>query len=233
MGISRYLAMTRSELEAFSLTQGHAPAYMACHFSPYSTGLSNIPASLPDGAMVILNDRTPIYGHDPQQIARQITDVTERTHCSCVLLDFERPGYEETKRLCEFLIANLSCPVGVSALYAEGTDCPVFLPPVPMDMTLGDYLAPWQGRQVWLDIAPEAVCVSVTEAGSRFSPMAGSSPPENAFFDDALHCHYRSEVLDDRIHFYLWRDLASLIEEADALGVAKCIGLYQELCSGK
>ena len=64
MAIPQYLAMTAAEMA------GTAPlprymAWMACHFSPYSTGLTNRPAKLRQGSLLILNDRTPIHCHDP------------------------------------------------------------------------------------------------------------------------------------------------------------------------
>ena len=232
MGICRYLAMTRSEQESFSLPEGYDRAYMACHFSPYSTGLSNIPGYLPENSMLMVNDRTPFHGHDPQRIAEQLLAAYEQLDFCCLLLDLERQDPDYPK-LCQSIAERLPCPVGISHTYGGELPCAVFLPPVPMDMTLRDYLAPWQEREIWLDIAAQTVRVSVTEEGSRFSPMAASSPPRNAFFDEETRCHYRSEILDDRIDFYLWRDLESLIEEANTLGVARCIGLYQELYMDK
>lgn len=236
MGISRYLAMTAAEMAAFSLPENAFPAYMACHFSPYGTGLSNIPAQLPDGSMLIVNDRTPFHGHDPEQILEQLQKILRQAPFDCLLLDLEREGIEEYTALCRVLIAQLPCPVGVSTLYAEGLDCPVFLPPVPLDVPLEEYIAPWKGRELWLDIAPEAACVTVTESGSSIAHIPFSPPPENAFYDESLHCRYRSEVSENEIKFLLWRDqarLEALLKEAQALGIAKCIGLFQELCYGK
>jgi hypothetical protein len=67
-------------------------AWMACHFSPYGTGLSNLPPNLPANAMVILNDRTPIHGHDSKEILCQLNNLTPH----CLLLDFQRQAVEET-----------------------------------------------------------------------------------------------------------------------------------------
>ena len=236
MGISRYLAMTAAEMAAFSVKEGWSEAYMACHFSPYTTGLSNIPGSLPPGSMLILNDRTPLHGHDPQQILLQLQEAYAQLHFCCLLLDFERPQIDEYNNLCRVLIEQLPCPVGISAQYAEGLDCPVFLPTLPMDQLLSDYISPWMGREIWLDIAPEAACITVTERGSSYSPVPFSPPPENAFTDDALHCKYRTEIGEALIHFHLWRDpqqVEQLIDHAQSLGITKCIGLFQELYCGK
>ncbi len=211
-------------------------AYMACHFSPYGNGLSNIPARLPPGAMLILNDRTPISGHDPERIAQQLLTAFEHLHFDSLLLDFERPNTEGYYDLCHVLIQQLPCPVGISDLYAKDLDCPIFLPPPPLDMPLEAYIAPWKGQELWLDIAPQAERITITESGSNIARIPYSQPPENAFTDEALHCRYRSEVSEEEIKFFLWRDLPqveALLEEAQGLGITKSIGLYQELCADK
>ncbi len=236
MGISRYLAMTAAELEAFSLPEGVCAAYMACHFSPYTTGLSNIPAGLPPGSMLILNDRTPVHGHDPQRIASQLLDAYALLRFDSLLLDFERPAVDVYHGLCNTLMQHLPCPVGISGLYAKDLTCPVFLPPVPMDQPLEEYITPWKGRELWLDIAPQAVCVTVTETGSTAVPLPYSVPPENAFTDEELHCRYRSKIEENAVLFHLWRDMPQikqLIDHAQTLGITKCVGLYQQLCTDK
>jgi len=236
MEISRYLAMTSIEMDVFSEVEGHFPAYMACHFSPYGTGLSNIPNSLPENAMLILNDRTPIHGHDPEVITAQLLQALEQLRFKSVLLDFQRRDQTETQRLCRHLIQALPCPIGVSEFYAKGLDCPVFLSPAPLDQSLGEYLDGWQGRELWLDMALDSACITVTEGGSTTTPLPFSPVPEDAFVEEVLHCLYRAEVTSDKIRFYLWRNLPqleSLLEEAQSLGVTKAIGLYQQLCADK
>lgn len=236
MGISRYLAMTAAEMEAFSVPEGWMAAYMACHFSPYTTGLSNIPDTLSPGSMLILNDRTPISGHDPQRIAQQLKDALERLHFDSLLLDFERPECEDISVLCQVLTKQLPCPIGISSLYAQALDCPVFLPPAPLDQPLAEYISLWQGREIWLDTAPEAARFIITQDGSQYMPLPFSQPPENAHTDEALHCRYRAEIKEDAVLFHLWRDqpqIEMLIGQAQTLGITKCIGLYQELCVDK
>ena len=68
MAIRPFLAMTAAEIRGTE-TLPPKTAWMACHFSPYSTGLSNLPKALPPGSMVILDDITPIHGHDSETIA--------------------------------------------------------------------------------------------------------------------------------------------------------------------
>lgn len=236
MGISRYLAMTAAELEAFSVPEGAFAAYMACHFSPYTTGLSNVPSELTPGSMLILNDRTPIHGHDPQRIMQQLLTAFDHLHFDCLLLDLERPNIDAYHDLCHILAQQLPCPVGISCLYAGELDCPVFLPPAPLNEPLEEYIASWDSREIWLDIAPQAERITVTESGSCIVPISFSPPPENAFAEDNLHCRYRMEDKEDAILFHLWRDLPQverLTDHAQTLGITKCIGLYQELITQK
>lgn len=236
MEISRYLAMTAAEMAAFSLPEGFRHSYMACHFSCGSTGLSNLPDTLPRGSMLILNDSLPFSGHDPNRIAEELVAASGKLGFEAVLLDFERQQVDAYQRLCDMLIRQLPCPVGISSLYAKDLDCPVFLSPAPLDTPLETYLAPWKGREIWLDTALQEVCVTVTKAGSKTSPLPFSPPPENAFLEEDLHCRYRAQIEEDAIHFHLWRDMPqveALIHHAQDLGVSKCIGLYQELYCDK
>ena len=48
MAIGRYFAMTAAEIRGCSALPAGI-AWMACHFSPYGTGLSNLPPELPEG----------------------------------------------------------------------------------------------------------------------------------------------------------------------------------------
>ena len=230
MGISRYLAMTKGEMAHFSCPDGYFPGWMACHFSPYGTGLSNFPRQLSPGSMLILNDRTPICGHDPMLIRQQLEAAVVAYGCDSVLLDFQRPDAEETAALCAVLTKGLPCPVGISDLYAKETDGPVFLSPVPVDILPKEHLAPWQGREIWLEIAPEAEEITVTENSST-TQLLPSLPERDGFFDDTLCCRYFQEVGSREIRFTLWRDTAALealTETVAALGITRTVGLFQD-----
>ncbi len=232
MVTSRYLAMTAAELPGYT-PEGEKLAYMACHFSPYSTGLSNIPSSLPPESMLILNDRIPICGHDPHRIVDQLKTVLENLECDSILLDFQRPGSEETAQLCKLLCEQLTCPMGISHHYAGDLDCPVFLPPPPPDMPLSEHLKPWEGRKIWLEAALEAALFSIKEGGCSASLLPYAQPAGVTFIEETLHCRYRCEVASDEIRFFLYRtadQLDALLEEAAALGIEKAIGLYQQFC---
>ena len=229
MALPRYLAMTAGEM------LGSPPpprlAYMACHFSSYGTGLSNCPAFLPEGSLLILDDRTPIAGHAPVQIAGQLEAMAENFSICGILLDFQRPGYEEAQALTEFLAEALPCPVIASAMYAA-KGFPVFLPPVPPDMSIKEYLCPWQGREIWLEAALDGLELNLTASGAVRTSLPWPDAGGEEFHDPALHCHYTVEVKKDSARFCLRRtraDVDALLQEAEVLGVAAAVGLWQEL----
>ena len=168
MPIPCYLAMTATEFENISVYPKNC-GWMACHFSCYSTGLSNAPTTLPAGSMVILNDRTPVHRHDPQKILEQLSEVGARLQPDCFLLDFQRADVALTGQIATLLTEKLPFPVGVTADYARDLECAVFLAPPPLHMPLEEYLKPWNGRDIWLEIAPETMDYTVTEEGCTIS----------------------------------------------------------------
>ena len=227
--IHHYLAMTASEFgacEQFPAKIG----WMACHFSPYSTGLCNLPSALPEGSLLILNDRTPIHRHDPERIRKTLEDLTSSFGCRGVLLDFETGGSPEAAALSRYLAEMLSCPVILSKSYAvEGA--PVFLPPVPLDMPLSQYLGPWQGREIWLDTALDALEIRLTEAGAARIPVPWEAPMDPDRTDTRLQCRYRVALEKDCARFTLYRTretVEAMLQEAASYGVTAAVGLYQE-----
>lgn len=231
MEISCCLAMTAADIRAIEQLPPKI-AYMGCHFSSCGSGLTGIPDRLPPGSVLILDDRVPICERDPRSIVGQLKQAVSDLACSGLLLDLQRPGSTAVGALCAQAAESLPCPVAVSHLYAEGLRCPVFLPPAPPDQPLAAHLAPWKGRRIWLDIAPSVCCITVTKNGSSLQELPYTAAPEDAFTDTALHCRYRAQVTPDAVRFCLWRTpamLQVLLEEARALGVEQCIGLYREL----
>lgn len=230
MGCPHYLARTASEFRCEDDAPSPA-AWMACHFSPYGLGLSNLPKQLPPDSLLMVDDITPIHGHDPVFIGEQLKERVEALHCRGVLLDFQRPGYEACFALAKHLSEVLPCPVCVSSLYRDEVDAPVLLPPLPCCTSLKAYLEDWKGREIWLETALEGETVVLTEKGAVFSPLPGFSPPESGFSEENLHCHYKPEPSEGRITFTLWRtkeDVEGLLAEAEALGVTLAVGLYQQ-----
>lgn len=226
-----YLAMTAAEFHRSSVIS-QPVAWMACHFSCYGTGLSNLPTSLPQDSMLIVNDRTPVCGHDSRLIVEQLAEAVDRLHPECILLDFQRPNYPETATIAKAIVSQLACPVGVAEGYADTLDCPVFLPPPPLDQPLKFHLQPWEHREIWLEAALDKTTITVTEDGSTFSSGVFSPDLDNSFREESLFCHYRVETTDTSAQFHLFRtreDLSSLLETAESLGVTRAVGLYQEL----
>ncbi len=223
MGFVHYLAMTREEFSACDALPAH-PGWMACHFSAYGTGLQDLPENLPDGALLILDDRIPVCGHDPRHIIKMLGQVP----CGSLLLDFQRPGCPETAQIAQAIVDAFP-QAALSEPYAHGLSCPVFLPPVPLLTPLKAHIAPWQDREIWLDTALEQLEFTLTPQGFACSPCdADTALP---FCDKTLHCHYRTEVFEDHAKFILRRgheDITSLLKEAEALGITAAVGLYQQ-----
>ena len=228
MVLPLYLAQTPLEMAGNSLPEH--PAYMACHFSPGGKGLSNLPQALPTGSMLILDDSTPMDGHEPTLILNQLAQAISGLGCGSLLLDFQQRDIPGQQELAKLLSGSLPCPVGVSELYGKELSCPIFLPPLPPDRPLSEYLAPWQGREIWLEAALDGITLTLTESGCTAAPLPDF--PENGLTDEILHCRYSIETTADSAIFRLWRtqkDLENLLTEAQSLYVTKAIGLWQEL----
>ena len=201
---------------------------MACHFSPYGTGLSNLPTDLPEGSMLILNDRTPIGGHDPVLIAEQLRDLAHAMGCSRVLLDLQRPGEASTAAVAKAVLEAAACPVAVSTWYAEDLPCPVFLPLVPLLQSPQDHLKAWQGREVWMEIAQEEATYIVTAEGCSRHPMTASAAMPHT--DESLCCRYSVFPRENSVDFSVRKDWDMLMAAFENLPQITClVGLYQEL----
>ena len=231
MAIRCYLAMTAAEFRSVEPLPVHL-GWMACHFSIYSTGLSNLPQELPEAAMVIVNDRPPVQGHDPEQILEQLTIVAEQWKPDCFLLDMQRPNSPQTEKIVRLLTERLPYPVGVTEGYAADLDCAVLLPPCPLLTPLAEHIAPWTGREIWLDIAPEEQTAVVDREGCKITDGISVLPDTPEFIWEHLHCRYQIQVLEDRAIFHLRRDkelLHTLLQDAEQLGITRTVGLYQQL----
>ena len=224
MGIPQYLAMTEQEL-----LKNSPPPFLACfgcHFS--QEGLSKLPQVLPKGAVLILDDRTPLESQSIPEISETLCRFLARCSCRGLLLDFERPGILSQKELAAILSRDLPCPVATPPEYApEG--CPVFLPPVPVDCAVENYLAPWQGREIWLDTCLQGLRLTLTKAGTTCAPE--NAPLSGGFYDAPLCCRYTIRETAQGFLFHLYRDrscLQKLLTRAEPLGVTVALGLWQE-----
>ncbi len=230
MAIQPFLAMTAAEIREKSEISEKI-AWMACHFSPYGLGLSNLPRALPPGSLLMVDDITPIHGHDPRIIRDQLYTCAESLQCGGILLDFQRPEVEETAVLVKTLAEGLPCPLAVSHFYADFCTCAVCLPPVPPSEPPKAYFSPWKGRELWLELCPDGEQITVAAEGSSVIPLPHIQTQDTDFFDETLLCHYRQEVREDTVVFTLYRtmeDTALLMKKAKTHGVIKAVGLYQE-----
>ncbi len=225
-----YLGVTAAEMAKYPGVPGKM-AYMACHFSPASRGISNLPRSLPPGSLLMLDDSLPPADHDPALVVRELASAVEHLGCSGVYLDFQREGFPVLGEIAR-QAAALPCSAAVSAVYAGESPLGVVLPPVAADVPLKRHLAPWQGKEIWLEVSLEGKTLALTPQGCQSSPCP--HVPKTGFQDKRLHCHYRAKVSKDAAVFSLWRtdsDLQGLLAEAQEMGVVHTLGLWQELAS--
>lgn len=229
MGLGCYLAMTAAE---FSFPLPPHTAWMACHFSSSSEGLSNLPERLPPDTMLILDDSTPFAGHDANRIKEELENVIKTHNCKYLLLDLQRPGDQDVAALCRQLTQSLPCPVIVSEDYGKDLCCPVFVSPPPLLTPLEDHLAPWEGRELWLEAALDRQVVMVTETGSSRFPCVDTDLTEPWFLEESLFCRYRWILEGRTARFTILRtkdDLSAMLNAAEVFGVKGAVGLYQEL----
>ena len=230
MVLPRYLAMTAAEISAFP--PAGPIAYMACQFSPYTAGLTNIPDQLPQGSILILNDRMPCQVHSPDLVAGQLADAVTQLGCESVLLDFQRPTEPVSESMARIITQTLSCPVAVTEDFAEGLPCPVFVSPGPLHLPLAEHLARWKDREIWLEAALCQETLSVTAQGTVMTPIFPTEQLSGGFYDEVLRCHYRIKTHEDFLEFTFYDTPESLekkLELAEQLGVNRVIGLWQEL----
>ncbi len=227
-----YLAVTASELTNFR-DNSQKTAFMACHFCPSGSGLSNIPQKLPPDSLLLLDDSIPPAEHDPARVVNQLSQAAKALGCAGIYLDFQRRGYPLLAQIAA-KAGELSFPVAVSRLYSGENRLAVALPPPALDVSLASYIAPWQGREVWLEVAPDAQKLTLTCQGCTESPL--EEIPDHGFWDEKLCCHYRVHAEKDAAIFRLWRtpqDVQALVCQAESLGVTHTLGLYQELKTEK
>ena len=231
MSIDCFLAMTAAEFSSAPVLPNHI-AWMACHFSVYGTGLTNLPDTLPPGSLVIVNDRIPFHRHDPGLIADQLLSLKERLDISGFLLDVQREPTPQVRALTEHLVERLDVPAGVSEGYAADLPCPVLVSPPPLLKQLSTCSSPWVGREIWLEAAVEAGVFRIGKEGGTYTPLPYSPPAQPLFYEDALQCHYHISLPEKAVEFTFYRqpeDIPPLLQRADALGITRAVGLYQQL----
>ena len=111
-----FLAMTAGDMEDHPVQKA---AYMACHFSPYSKGLSNLPRFLPEDSILLLDDSMPLQGHDEEVVVGQLQELVNKFPIQAVLLDFQREWSAETDKIVLAILQNAACPTAVPPCYAK------------------------------------------------------------------------------------------------------------------
>lgn len=226
MGAPMFLAMTADEIRDISPLPEKI-AYLGSHFSLKKPELEGLPESLPPGCGLILDDRNPIPEIEPIHIVNQLSSF----HPAFVLLDFQRPPKENSTKLAA-AFSRLNCPVPMPPEFAKDLNVPVFLSPVPPHVPIQAHLEPWTHREIWLELALDAVQITVTAQGSRNTSFPHAEPPGNNHKDSMLHCHYKITQQPDALHFYCYRtreDIDALLRTPLPPNVTHTIGLFQEL----
>lgn len=222
-----YLAMTVAELSAVS-DNPYGCGIMAQCFSSQGSGPGYLPEVVPEDFVLLLNDHVPFDGHDIFRIGSHLAQYCRQKKPRAVILDFQRPFTPSLQELTVHLSACLSVPVIPPPAYCN--DGPVFLPPVPTNKSPQKVLAPWKGREIWLEIAFLGQEFSVTEKGCSITSL--SYPlRDTPLYDGQAFCHYHIEETDDAVLFRLHRtrdDHTLFLQEAAKMGVCGAIGLFQE-----
>lgn len=220
-----YLAMTAAEI----LSCNELPprvAWMACHFSPYGRGLSNLPKELPPGSMLILNDRIEPQGIDPQLVVQQLLQAVQALECGSVLLEFQRPGNELTKAVAEAVCTALPCPLAVSDAYARDLGCAVFLPPPPLREDVAAYFSPWGGREVWLEVYEQWETLAIQKQCVELVTQPPVTAVDLPHYDAPCNCRYGMEVTEDRAIFTLHRGMEQW--QNSTCPITNLIALWQD-----
>jgi hypothetical protein len=206
---------------------------MACHFSAYGKGLQDLPEQLPSGCLLILDDRIPVWKHDPKQVAEELSEAVTKHSCCGLLLDFQMPGDPLMTDITRSITNALPCPVAVTEAYAEGINSAVLISSPKANVPLAKRTQLWPGREWWLEIAPEVIRYTVTKDTSTSEEIQVWEETYR-HQDPRLCCSYRIEIQEDQALFTIgrtWEDMKQLMAQAEELGVQKAIGLYQQLGS--
>ncbi len=226
-----YMAMSGQELAEGEGSPDRI-AWLSCHFSPRGDLLSNLPEKLPPQSLLVLDDLIPPQDQRPEVIAGQLSQLSEALQLSGILLDFQRPDRPQTTVIARHLCRTLPCPVILAQPYAQAGDGPVLLPPPPLHKPLEVYVAPWEGRQLWLEAATGTQRLTLTEQGCQIGPLEPLEEVPLPFADKALFCSYAIEIQKHAVTFSLSRTqglLKELLKKAEELGITTAIGMYQEL----
>ena len=202
MGLPLYLAMTGAEFRSV----------------PHPAFLILEPGQMPPpGVLPVITDR---FAPEGQALTRLCQGR------DAVLLDFERSPDADTREL----VRRLPCPAAAPPGYTDTG--PVFLPPAPLHIPPEEYLAPWRGREIWLEAALQKQTVTVIAAGAVVFPPCTNFDLDGGFYSESLCCRFFQEISEDRVIFTLFdtpETLKMKLDRAAELGVSRAVGLFQEL----
>lgn len=226
-----YHAMTAAEwLTAPKLPE--MPAWMACHFSPYGTGLSNLPKMLPADALIMVSDRISPAGHDAALMVSQLADLTAAFKPAAIVLDLEAPENDFCRELARQCCKLKNVEVAVASRYAQDLPCSVFLSAAQLWTKPEDWLQPWEGRTIWAESVLQRGLVTVTDEGAAYKELPWEEPEEGLAVDEELQVAYRIRETKDAVEVMLWRgrkELDTWMQMLKGLGISRFLGLYQQL----
>ena len=227
MAFQRILAMTEAEIRNHS-TPPSDYACLGCHFSPEGH-LVGLPDSLPSGCGLVIDDRNPITD------SAVVTAALDNLVPDYVILDFQYPPEKASLEFAAAL-AQTKWRTVMPPEYAKGQDCPLFLPPVPPHVPIEEYLKPWKGREIWLELALDGAVITITAQGCQIEPMLHAQIPDGAFADSMLHCHYIISQQEDSLQFRCGRnlqDVEDMLHTPLPPNLKRAVGLFREFGEGR
>lgn len=223
MGIGPYHLMSPGEIHKFSPS---APVAVLLCCAPFSPGLLIGPSRLPKGSVAVFTDRVTPTFHQSGRIAGELKALMKTLHSPALILDWTgelSPWLEELlKQLCGVQL--------VLPPHLAGKEDSAVLVPSVVEKSLEDLLAPWNGRQIWLDMVSSAAQLTLTRNGCEVVPWQASIR-EGDLYDETLCCQYRVETAQEEARFYLYETQQTRmkkLEKARSLGVAGAIGLWKD-----
>lgn len=227
MKIPLYLAVTSDEISK-KVNLPTNTAWMSIRFDQAGDGLFNFPPAPFDKGILILDDYHPYSQHSCEKICHQLKNYMDENNYTGLLLDFQRPRDENLYNLARMLERELSCKVAMPPNYSNG-DSIVFLPPPSPVVSPADYLTPWKGREIWLDLTTQAYALCFTADG-----ISERANPNDVFpfYDKSLCTHYHVKTVAENITFSFRRtreDCMSMLDEAEAYNVRAAFSLYHEM----
>lgn len=219
MVCKQYLAVTEKEIGNFS----GPVAWMACRFAQRQPGLENLPSQLPPGSLIMVDDLQPIFGHSPARVARQLESLCKKHRSAGIILDLQRKKTPQAMQMVKALLQIKEIPIALTPEYAREFSCPVLVT-VPIHLKLQQVVAPWKGREIWLDIPMGQVNLRQGKVTEEKSSHSGSYQ-----WDRFLCCGYAKTGQDAYTLCRTKAMLPKILDEAAKLGIAKALILASEI----